>query len=136
MELNKNIFNLRKQKGFSQETLAEKINVSRQTISNWELGETSPNPEQLLLLSKTLEISIDELLGNELKFNKDANTNKNAVHIGSMIICGVIALIWSFAANRFRYSEMLFITLGGIAIGYGIGMIINGVLKKSCEIEN
>ena len=66
MELNKNIYNLRKERGFSQEYMAEKINVSRQTISNWELGETSPNPEQLLLLSKTLETSVDNLLGNNM----------------------------------------------------------------------
>ena len=59
MGLNKNIYNLRKERGFSQEYMAEKINVSRLTISNWELGETSPNPEQLLLLSKTLETSVD-----------------------------------------------------------------------------
>lgn len=131
MELNKNIYNLRKQKGLSQESLAEKINVSRQTISNWELGETSPNPEQLILLSKTLEISVDELLGNELKFKKYVDTNKlTAIHIGAMIIGGVIAGIWSFGANRFRNIEILFITIGGVAIGYGIGMIINGILKR------
>lgn len=40
MELGKNIYTLRKEKGFSQEKLAEKVNVTRQTISNWELGET------------------------------------------------------------------------------------------------
>lgn len=68
MELNKNIYNLRKEKGFSQEYMAEQINVSRQTISNWELGETSPNPEQLLLLSKVLETSVDNLLGNDMIF--------------------------------------------------------------------
>lgn len=39
MELGKNIHDLRKQKGLSQEKLAEKINVTRQTISNWELGK-------------------------------------------------------------------------------------------------
>ena len=44
--LSKNIYNLRKKRGISQELLAEKIGVSRQTISNWELGETTPNPEQ------------------------------------------------------------------------------------------
>lgn len=75
MGLNKNIYNLRKERGFSQEYMAEKINVSRQTISNWELGETSPNPEQLLLLSKTLETSIDNLLGNDMIF-KDSNEKK------------------------------------------------------------
>lgn len=51
MQLGKNIYNLRKKNGLSQEKLAEQINVTRQTISNWELGETSPNPEQLILLS-------------------------------------------------------------------------------------
>ena len=44
MQLGNNIQTLRKRKGLSQEKLAEKINVTRQTISNWELGETAPNP--------------------------------------------------------------------------------------------
>ncbi len=129
MELNKNIYNLRKAKGFSQEYIAEQINVSRQTISNWELGETNPNPEQLLLLSKILETSVDSLLGNEMNF-KDKNEKNNSIYLGSMIICGSIAGIWSFTANRFTYSEINIIIVGGLAIGYGIGLVINGVLKK------
>lgn len=67
MQLGKNIYKLRKEKGLSQEKLAEKINVTRQTMSNWELGETSPNPEQLILLSRALNKSIDELVGNEFE---------------------------------------------------------------------
>ena len=66
MNLGNNISSLRKVKELSQESLAEKLNVSRQTISNWEQGQTSPNPEQLLLLSKVLEKSTDELLGNRV----------------------------------------------------------------------
>lgn len=65
MELGENILKLRKQQGLSQEQLGEKVNVTRQTISNWELGSTTPNPEQLKLLSKVLNVSIDELLNNE-----------------------------------------------------------------------
>ena len=129
MELNKNIYNLRKEKGFSQEYMAEKINVSRQTISNWELGETSPNPEQLLLLSKTLETSVDNLLGNDMIF-KDSNEKTNYISSGSMIVCGTIAGIWSFTANRFNLHEIVLIIIGGIAIGYGINLVISGVLKK------
>lgn len=53
--------------GFSQEQLGEQINVIRQTISNWELGETSPNSEQLKLISKELNVSIDELLDNNIQ---------------------------------------------------------------------
>ena len=65
--LGNNIFNLRKKAGISQEELGEKIGVTRQTISNWELGETTPNPEQLKSLSKLLNITIDELVDNEIK---------------------------------------------------------------------
>lgn len=79
--LGENIYKLRKEKKLSQEQLAEQIGVSRQTISNWELNETSPNPEQLKLLSKSLNISIDELLNNDVNtvlVEKISNTEKLA----------------------------------------------------------
>lgn len=79
--LGERIFKLRKKMGISQEQLGEKINVTRQTISNWELGETSPNPEQLKLLSKVLNVSVDELLDNNVKevlVEKISNTEKLA----------------------------------------------------------
>lgn len=69
MELGNKILDLRKKKGLSQEELGEKISVTRQTISNWELGETSPNIEQLKLLSKEFNISIDELVDNDIYNN-------------------------------------------------------------------
>ena len=77
MQLGNNIQSLRKRKGLSQEKLAEKINVTRQTISNWELGETAPNPEQLILLSKEFDISIDELVGNDAKSANSAGEDKS-----------------------------------------------------------
>ena len=79
MKLGDNIFKLRKESKLSQEQLAEKINVTRQTISNWELGETSPNPEQLKLLSKVLNVSIDELLNNDIKEVLVEKVNNNVV---------------------------------------------------------
>ena len=81
MNLGKKIFELRKKSGLSQEQLGEKINVTRQTISNWELGETSPNPEQLKFISKELNVSIDELLDNDIQsvlVEKVSNTEKLA----------------------------------------------------------
>ena len=81
MKLGEKILELRKKNGLSQEQLGEKINVTRQTISNWELGETSPNPEQLKLLSKELNVSIDELLDNDIQsvlVEKVSNTEKLA----------------------------------------------------------
>ena len=46
MEIGKKIMELRKKNGFSQEELAEKVGVARQTISKWELSETSPDLKQ------------------------------------------------------------------------------------------
>ena len=67
MALGQNILELRKKSGLSQEQLGEKVNVTRQTISNWELEETAPNPEQLKLLSKALNVSVDDLIDNDLQ---------------------------------------------------------------------
>ena len=67
MALGQNILELRKKNGLSQEQLGEKVNVTRQTISNWELEETAPNPEQLKLLSKALNVSIDDLVDNDIQ---------------------------------------------------------------------
>ena len=50
MNLSKTLYELRKRKGMSQEELAGLLGVSRQTVSKWELGETSPNAAQLLQL--------------------------------------------------------------------------------------
>ena len=60
MNLGDKILQLRKKNGLSQEQLGEKVDVTRQTISNWELGETTPNPEQLKKMSKAFNVSVDE----------------------------------------------------------------------------
>lgn len=88
MSLGKNILTLRKKNGLSQEQLGEKVNVTRQTISNWELDETAPNPEQLKLLSKALQVSIDILVDNDIVANK---MDKNIYNIVKFI--GIIFLI-------------------------------------------
>ena len=134
MELGKNINTLRKEKGFSQEKLAEKVNVTRQTISNWELGETSPNPEQLILLSNALDKSIDELVGNETMYtlNDECADNTKAIkkiYIALAFLCGIIAGIWSFSANRFRYDEMLLIIGAGMGIGLCLATVCHNILK-------
>lgn len=130
MQLGNNIQTLRKGKGLSQEKLAEKINVTRQTISNWELGETAPNPEQLILLSKEFNISIDELVGNDTKLPDSSKEDKSikSIYIGLVVLCGVAACVWAFSANRFRYAEMLGITMAGMVIGGCLGRIIQGIL--------
>lgn len=62
MEFNNKLYELRKQKGFSQEELASRLNVSRQTVSKWEVGESTPDMEKLVAISALFEISLDELV--------------------------------------------------------------------------
>ena len=98
MKLGENILKLRKQNGLSQEQLGEQVGVTRQTISNWELNETTPNPEQLKLLSKALNVSIDELLDNDVKnvvIEKVSNTERLAgIIIKILKVFAVLGIIY------------------------------------------
>ena len=61
--LNENIKNLRKARGLSQEELAIKLNVVRQTVSKWERGESVPDAAMLIALAEELDTSVGALLG-------------------------------------------------------------------------
>lgn len=81
MELGNKILTLRKKKNITQEELAEQLNVTRQTISKWELGETSPDIKQAKELSKIFKVSLDELVDNDIKdllVERVSNTEKLA----------------------------------------------------------
>ena len=64
METKEIIANLRTQSSLTQEELAQKVHVTRQAVSRWESGETTPNTETLKLLSKLFNVSINTLLGS------------------------------------------------------------------------
>lgn len=64
MDVKDIIRELRTKKGLSQDELAEKVYVTRQAVSRWEKGETTPNTETLKLLSKLFDVSINTLLGS------------------------------------------------------------------------
>ncbi|WP_270738019.1 helix-turn-helix domain-containing protein [Streptococcus anginosus] len=62
MQINKRIFELRKERGWSQDQLAEKVNVSRQSISKWESAQALPEIEKVIELSKIFQVTTDYLL--------------------------------------------------------------------------
>lgn len=63
-KLGNTLYELRKKAGLSQEELAEKLSVSRQAVSKWECGESLPDTEKLIAISKFYSVSLDELVGN------------------------------------------------------------------------
>mgnify|MGYP003431248728 CR=1 FL=1 len=81
MKFEEKLMKLRKQTVLSQEELAEKLNVTRQTISKWELNETTPDIKQAKELSKISKVSLDELTDNDISnivVQKVSNTEKLA----------------------------------------------------------
>ena len=65
MKFSDNLIKLRKGKGWSQEDLADKLGLSRQAVSKWEVGTSKPDIDNVIKLSKLFEISIDELVNKE-----------------------------------------------------------------------
>lgn len=70
MKLGNNLFNARKNSGLSQEEVAEKLGVSRQTISKWETDETLPDIQQSKNLAKLYRMSLDKLIEFDIDVEK------------------------------------------------------------------
>ena len=91
MTLAEKIQALRKQSGMSQEQLAEKITVSRQAVSKWELGESFPDIDNVVQLSKIFSVSTDYLLEDDAsasairaESSAAAASNENAYPLGAV----------------------------------------------------
>lgn len=100
MDLGKKIMTMRNEKNISQEQLAEKLNVTRQTISNWENGKFYPDIDSLVNLSKFFNVSLDDLLSYDdkvLDYLKDSTdivkSNKNILYAVLLNILLIIAFI-------------------------------------------
>ena len=114
--LNENIRTIRKSKGLSQEELAVKLNVVRQTISKWEQGLSVPDSDMLIAISEALETPVSTLLGeNVVKVRDDElkvisekleiinlqlaqrkNTRRKIIHWLLISVCAIIAIIAIF----------------------------------------
>ena len=98
---------LRKRHGYSQEALAEKMGVSRQAVSKWERGESTPDTDTLIELAKLYDASLDELVGHEKtnKENKDEpKANKTAKKVNcatsrAPVICIFVYSTCTFATK-------------------------------------
>ena len=121
MELSKTIKRLRTEKGWSQETLAEKAYVSRQTISNWENEKNYPDVHSLLILSDLFGVSLDELIKGDVETMKNTIHNKDASALKRAQWCGVIGLILLMAVVTPIYEH--FGTVGMV-----IGSLLAGAL--------
>ncbi len=87
MKFNEKIIMLRKNKNLSQENLGNKLGVARQTISKWELGETTPEMDKLIKMSEIFEITLDDLMKDtEPNIDKNNANNTNTQKLAGLII--------------------------------------------------
>ena len=109
METKDIILELRNKAGLSQDELAEKVFVTRQAVSRWENGETTPNTETLKLLSKLFDVSINTLLGSPRQLIcqccgmplEDNNTSREKDGIFNEEYCK-----WCYADGEYMYHNM------------------------------
>lgn len=126
VELGKHIKRYRTERGLSQEDLAAKIFVSRQTVSNWETDKTYPDVESLLLLSVLFDVTVDELIKGDVEAMKEAVSNDYrkmvwfswiglVVAIGGAVlaIAGITVWDWDLAPS----------IIAGLSL-WGVGMAI------------
>lgn len=92
MEFNKKLQELRKNKGITQEQLAEDIYVSRTAVSKWESGRGYPNIDSLKVLAKYFSISVDELLSSEQLLILAEEDNEKKVNNIRDIVFGLLDL--------------------------------------------
>ena len=106
MDINERLYELRKNNNWSQEELAEKLNVSRQTVSKWESNKTIPELEKLVKLSEIYNISLDELIkGVSSETISKENSNKKLSkaklfikkHLKKIIVLSVIIIAFCIA---------------------------------------
>ncbi|HHD2752874.1 TPA: helix-turn-helix domain-containing protein [Clostridium perfringens] len=129
MEIGKQIKKYRTEMKFSQDELAEKIFVSRQTISNWENNKNYPDVKSLLLLSSLFDVSLDILIKGDLEEMKekikseDIDNFKHDSNIFSILL--LCTLLLPVPLGRFMGH-----------IGFGIwGLIAIGAIYYSIKVE-
>lgn len=110
MDTKEMILELRTKNGLSQDELAEKLFVTRQAVSRWENGETTPNTETLKLLSQMFDVSINSLLGSPrqtvcqccgMPLDDETLISRNSDGTPNEDYCK-----WCYADGTYTYSDM------------------------------
>ena len=125
--LGENLKALRKQKGMSQEVMAQQLNVVRQTVSKWEQGLSVPDAQMLTNIAELFEVPVSSLLGESIEEN--VNVNEIAVQLA--------VLNQQLAARRGRTRKIVRIVLIAAAVliaGYILLHIVFGVVIDSKRV--
>lgn len=107
MEIGKKLKDARIKSGLTQEKVSEEIQVSRQTISNWETEKSYPDIVSVIKLSDLYKVSLDELLKGDKKMIDHLNESTNIVKSNKKLIIAILANVFLLIA---------FILLNGVIV--------------------
>ena len=139
MELGKHIREYRTACGLSQEDLAERIYVSRQTVSNWENDKTYPDVESLLLLSVLFDKTVDELIKGDVEAMKEIIEN-DAKKMQMLALAGMVVAITGAVAvvcgiSFWDWGIVPSCIIGLLVWGIGMFMLVKAErLKKEHDL--
>lgn len=139
MELGSQIKRHRTERKLSQDDLAAKIYVSRQTVSNWETDKTYPDVESLLLLSVLFDVTIDELIKGDVEAMKQAVSNdfkKIAILSWGGVACALVAVVLTLGGIAlWDWNLVPSVLMGLLLWGIGIALIaISGRIQKQHDL--
>lgn len=123
MSIGERLHNLRKERNFSQEDLANELGVSRQTVSKWETGESTPDFDKIIPLCNFFGITSDELISGKQNIVEVAKENKKAKFARNIAISVALYILSLVAIIAFSTSGMeivgvcLFFTIIAVATG-------------------
>lgn len=113
MNIGERIFKLRKQHNLSQEEVAYKLGVSRQTVSKWETNQSQPEFDKIVPLCELFNISTDELFkGKKSEMNLENKQNKKALVLSTSIFLYFVSVCWViFASEYIGLNEGIFVPI-------------------------
>ena len=134
MEIGKKLKEARQMSGLTQENVAEKLNVSRQTISNWETEKFYPDILYVLQLSDLYQVSLDELLKGDERMIQHLENSTNVVKSNQKILLAFICnicLLFLFFIFIIPISKSYLLTLLAVALVIGTtGYILVQIIRK------
>lgn len=81
------------------------------------------------MMSEIFEVTTDYILKGIEPVNMTDKKTTQSLYLGFAVVCGTIAGIWSFTANRFRWDECFFIVIAGAVIGCGLGLLVQVFMR-------
>lgn len=129
MEFKDNLMRLRKSRGWSQEELGYRLNVSRQTVSKWEMGETTPEMAKLVAMADLFEVSLDDLAAVPSARTSQQGAGGRGYEYISKKKIGSVPLVHIRLKKGFRPARGI-IAVGTVSVGVvSVGVLSAGVLS-------